>query len=132
MNLNATVGYGMAAVAYIAERHKERPVLAKEISEEYSIPVEYLLKILQQLVRASILRSKRGPQGGFSLAKPPKNVTLLEIIEAVNGPFRNRLDIVAQTGGAASSIKMEQACDKALEKAKTVLRRARLSDMIEP
>ena len=130
MNLNATVGYGMAAVAYIAERHEQGPVLAKEISEEHSIPVEYLLKILQQLVRAGILRSKRGTRGGFSLAKPPKNVTLLEIIEAVNGPFRNRLDIVEQTGGAASSIKMEQACDGALEKAKTVLRRAKLSGMI--
>jgi len=49
--------------------------LAARVSKEYGIPLEYLMKIMQQLVRANILRSKRGPRGGFSLTRNPKDIS---------------------------------------------------------
>ena len=99
MNLSRSAGYGMIGVAYIAQQGREDPVLAAEISREYKIPIHYLLKIMQQLVKAGILRSKRGPRGGFTLAKPAAEITLLEIIESVGGPITPVLDLVELTKG---------------------------------
>ena len=63
MNVSRSAGYGMMAVGYIARHDNEGPVLANAVSKEYDIPTDYLLKILQQLVRTNILRSTRGPRG---------------------------------------------------------------------
>ena len=76
----------MIAAAHVAQQEKGNPVLSAKISKQYNIPIEYLLKIMHQLVRAGILRSKRGPKGGFTLAKPASKITLLEIVEAIGGP----------------------------------------------
>ncbi|HEV57794.1 MAG TPA: transcriptional regulator [Phycisphaerales bacterium] len=130
MKISRSAGYGMVAVGYIAEREKEGAVLASRISKEYDIPMEYLLKILQQLVRAEILRSKRGPRGGFSMARGAKEINMLEIIEAVSGPIRSHMELVQQTGGASFAKKMEKVIDDATVKAEAVLSKARLSDML--
>lgn len=63
MAISRSTGYGMVAAGYVAMNDKDGPVLANAISKAYNIPLEYLLKIMQQLVRANILRSKRGPRG---------------------------------------------------------------------
>ena len=65
MNISRSAGYGMMAVGYIAQNDGDALVLASTVSKKYDIPNEYLLKILQQLVRANILRSKRGPRRFF-------------------------------------------------------------------
>ncbi|MBN1818225.1 MAG: Rrf2 family transcriptional regulator [Sedimentisphaerales bacterium] len=130
MNLSMSTGYGMIAAAHVAKNSKDGPVLASTIAKEYGIPTEYLLKIMQQLVRAQILRSKRGPRGGFTMAKPAKDITMLEIIEAVNGPLRGHLEMSEQTNKAPFSIKMEDVCYKAAEQAGKILARAKLSDML--
>ena len=64
MKISRSTGYGLLASGYIAKNEKDGIVLSQTISKEYNIPLEYLLKILQQLVRANLLRSKRGPRGG--------------------------------------------------------------------
>ena len=130
MKISRSAGYGMVAVGYIAQRQKEGAVLASRISKEYDIPMEYLLKILQQLVRANILRSKRGPRGGFSMARQPKEINMLEIIEAVSGPIRSHMELVEQTGNAPFARKMEKVVEDATVKAEAVLSKAKLSDML--
>jgi len=87
MKLTRSAGYALVAVGQIARSEPPAPVLAKEIAKQYKIPLDYLLKILQQLVRANVLRSIRGPRGGFLLARSALRITLLQIIEAVDGPF---------------------------------------------
>jgi len=87
MKLSRSIGYALAAAGYIAENGIDRPVLAKRIAEYHKIPLEYLLKILQQLVHAKVVRSIRGPQGGFLLADDPHKISLLQVIEAVEAPF---------------------------------------------
>ena len=72
MRISRSTGYALLAVGYIAKHHQEGIVLSQNIAKEYDMPLEYLLKILQQLVKSNVLRSKRGPRGGFSLAKQPK------------------------------------------------------------
>jgi Rrf2 family protein len=130
MKISRSTGYALVAVGYIAMNYKEGAVLAARISKEYGIPLEYLLKILQQLVRANVLRSKRGPRGGFFLARPAESITLLEIIEAVDGPLHSHLHLAEQTSNAPFSIKMEDVCRKATDEVKEIYEKAKLSKML--
>ncbi len=130
MNISRSAGYGMMAVGYIAQHDDKSLVLASTVSKEYNIPTEYLLKILQQLVRVNILRSKRGPRGGFSMARPSTEINILEIIEAISGPLSGHLDLVQQTKGAPFSHKMEEVCRQASAKCIQTLRNTKLSQML--
>jgi Rrf2 family protein len=64
----------------------EPRVCAVEIADATGIPVEYLRKVLQRLSRARLVRSERGRAGGFTLGKAPAKITLLQIVEAIDGP----------------------------------------------
>ena len=104
--------------------------MSSKIAEEYDIPLAYLLKIMQRMVKANILRSKRGPRGGFTLARPAKEITLLEIIEVAGGPISSQLNMAELTGNAEFSVNMEKAFMKGYEKAASILSRAKLSQMV--
>ncbi len=97
MKMSTIAHYGLIAAGYIAEQGDEGWVMASTISEKYDIPLEYLFKILQQMRRVNVLRSKKGPRGGFKLARPAKEITLLEIIEAAGGPISSQLELVKLT-----------------------------------
>jgi Rrf2 family protein len=131
MKTSRSTGYALLAVGYIAQHQEQKIILSQSIAKEYNIPLEYLLKILQQLVRANVLRSKRGPRGGFSLAKPPRRITMLEIIEAADGPMTGQLNLAEQTGGEKFSVKAEQAYKKAIAQARAVLEKAKLADLMK-
>jgi len=105
--------------------------LSQDISKKYDIPLEYLLKILQQLVRVNVLRSKRGPRGGFSLAGPAKKITMLQIIEAVDGPIINQLSLTEQAHGEKFGVRAEKVYIKAITEARNVFEKTKLSDLIE-
>lgn len=130
MRISRSAGYALIAVGYVAQNYREGAVLASKVSKEYGIPLEYLLKILQQLVRANILRSKRGPRGGFFLARPAEDITLLEIIESVDGPMINYLQLAEQTSNAPFSIRMEEVCRKATKDIREFYGKAKLSKML--
>jgi len=59
--------------------------VVKNIAEESEIPTHFLAKILQQLARKGFLRSSKGPTGGFALRRAPDDITLLEIVDAIDG-----------------------------------------------
>jgi Rrf2 family protein len=130
MKVSRSAGYGILALGYIAKHGNEPIILSQDISEHYNIPIEYLLKILQQLVRANILRSKRGPRGGYSLARPLKKISMLEIIEAVEGPLVSSLDIVGVAPKEKFAAKAESIYVKGLEQAKAVFSKTKISDIL--
>jgi Rrf2 family protein len=130
MRVSRSTGYALLAVGYIAKNQGEGVVLSQDISKRYDIPLEYLLKILQQLVRANVLRSKRGPRGGFSLAKPTNKITMLEVIEAVDGPLTGELNLSDQAGRDPYATKAEHTYNKAISQAKGVFEKTRLSSLL--
>ncbi len=130
MRISRSTGYGLVAVGYIAQHPEKDVILSQTISKEYNIPLEYLLKILQQLVKANVLRSKRGPRGGFSLAKPVKKITMIQVIEAVDGPMVSQLNLAEQTKREKFSLRIEQTYAKAIAQARTVFEKAKLSDLL--
>ena len=131
MKISRSTGYALLAVGYIAQHKDQRIILSQDISKKYDIPLEYLLKILQQLVRANVLHSKRGPRGGFSLAEPVKKITMLQIIEAVDGPIMNQLNLTEQAHGEKFGVRAEKVYIKAITEARSVFEKTKLSDLIE-
>ena len=130
MKMNTTAHYGLMAAGYMAKEGDEGWIMASIISAKYDIPMEYLLRIMQQMVKANVLVSKRGPRGGYKLARPAKEITLLEIIEAAGGPIASYLELAQVAKKAPFSVKMEGVCEKAFGKATSILSRAKLSQMI--
>jgi Rrf2 family protein len=130
MKISRSTGYALLAVGYLAQHQKEGIILSQAISKKYKIPLEYLLKILQQLVKANILRSKRGPRGGFSLARPVKKITLLQVIEAVDGPMINQLHLAEHAGSERFASRVEKVYDKAIAQSKMVFDKAKVGDLL--
>ncbi|NTW49157.1 MAG: Rrf2 family transcriptional regulator [Chlorobiales bacterium] len=79
--------YGLMAVRYIASTPNGEVATAKEISQRTGIPYELLAKTLQRLAKASIISSVQGVKGGYLLAKPPGEISLGEVAEAIEGPM---------------------------------------------
>ncbi len=77
--------YAIRCVLYLAESQSDI-VMMSDIAEEREIPRSFLAKILQQLAKAGIVKSTRGIKGGFSLAKKPADVSMLDVVEAMEGP----------------------------------------------
>jgi|SRR5690242_1354293 len=77
--------YAIRAFVYLAQVPDGRYAMVKQIAAEEEIPAHFLAKILQQLARKGMLRSSKGPTGGFSLRVPPGEVRLLDIVEALDG-----------------------------------------------
>ena len=89
MRLTRASSYAIHAVAYMAQhKHHEKPVASHTIAEDRGIPERFLLKVLKPLVSSGVLKSIKGPNGGYRLARKSEDVTLLNIVEAVDGPIK--------------------------------------------
>jgi Rrf2 family iron-sulfur cluster assembly transcriptional regulator len=82
MRLSTKSRYGLRALFDIAYNCGDKPSQIQDISRRQQISPRYLEQIFQNLKRAGILKSKRGPQGGYCLAKKPDEITVLEILNA--------------------------------------------------
>ena len=129
MKINRSTGYALLAVGYLAQHPDQKIILSKTISKHYNVPLEYLVKIMNQLVRVNVLRSKRGPRGGFSLAVSANKITMLQVIEAVDGPMIRQLGLSEKTKGKFS-VKAERVYAKAFNQAKAVFQKTKISDLL--
>ena len=77
--------YGLMAIHYIATQ--KHAVSAKRIAEQYAIPPELMAKILQRLAKEGLIESQNGPKGGYTLSRRPAEITVGEVIRALEGPI---------------------------------------------
>jgi Rrf2 family protein len=75
----------------LAYNGRETPVQVRVVGERQQIPTRYLEQIFQRLRRARLVDGKRGPGGGYTLARPPREITLRDVVEAVEGPLARSL-----------------------------------------
>ncbi len=101
MRFSLQVQYAICGVFDLAYNGHGDPVRIREISERQGIPARYLEQIFQRLRRAQIVASKRGPGGGYTLARPAAEITLREVLEAVEGPLSSALATPAAPGSAS-------------------------------
>ncbi len=85
-NISAKGVYGISAVLELVLRHNDGVVQIRDIAENQKIPQHYLEQILIVLKRGGIVRSMRGVQGGYLLARHPQEIRLLEVMELLEGP----------------------------------------------
>lgn len=88
MRLSTKSRYGLRALFDIAYHAGQKPVQIQDIARRQDISPRYLEQIFQSLKRAGILKSKRGPQGGYLIAKPLKEVTVRDIVKATEGDLK--------------------------------------------
>jgi len=85
MHLNEGIEWAVHSCSILCSLPKDAALSARHLAELFDLPAPYLAKTLQQLSAAGLLRTKRGRAGGYMLAKPPEKVTLLSIVEALEG-----------------------------------------------
>ena len=88
MRVSAKADYAARAAAELSTSDGT-PIKADRIAEAQSIPVKFLETILLELKHAGIVRSQRGPEGGYTLARPAEEISLADVIRAVDGPLAN-------------------------------------------
>lgn len=77
--------YGLQGVLYLAAHPGEKVISSEEISKKLGIPKEFISKILQSLTESGIVESKKGKNGGFTLAKAPSKIRLIDVVAAIDG-----------------------------------------------
>jgi len=87
MQIPRRVDYGLRAVIYLSNQDPGRCCSAAEIAKEQGVPRKFLEKIIQDLIRSGLVRSKRGPSGGYSLGRSPEAISFQDVIEALEGPI---------------------------------------------
>ncbi len=87
MQITRQADYAVRAVLYLAKLENNKRAATSQIAKEQQIPPSFLAKIVSQLSVAGLLQTSRGARGGVALAKPPAEISLLEVVEAIDGPI---------------------------------------------
>lgn len=88
MKITRQADYAARAVLHLAQAGNNERVSTSHVANAQNIPLSFLAKIISQLLKAGILQTSRGAHGGIRLAREPKNISLLEVIEAIDGPIQ--------------------------------------------
>lgn len=129
MKLTRASSYALHAVAYMAGQRKNQPVASHVIARARAIPERFLLKVLKPLVTASVLHSVKGPNGGYCLARPAGQISLLEVVEAVDGPIRGIAPLSLHDGEALLDKKLERICIQSADVLRQQLEKIHISDL---
>ena len=89
MKVSAKADYAVRAAAELAATDSATPLKAERISDAQDIPIKFLETILLELKHAGIVRSQRGPDGGYTLARAAGDISIADVIRAVDGPLAN-------------------------------------------
>jgi Rrf2 family protein len=86
LRLSKKTDYALMAMKHLATHRDRGSSSAREIAEHYDIPIELLAKVLQRLVRGGLLVSQQGTRGGYQLARIPGQISVADVIQAIDGP----------------------------------------------
>jgi Rrf2 family protein len=87
MQIPRRVDYGLRAVIYLGDQQQGKCSSITEIAKHQGVPKKFLEKIIQDLVRGGLIQSKRGPAGGYKLARSAEAISFCDVIEAIEGPI---------------------------------------------
>lgn len=88
MQITRQADYAVRAMIYLTQLGNERRASTSQIAQEKHIPPSFLAKIVSQLSVAGLLQTSRGARGGVSLARAPEAISLLDVVEAIDGPIQ--------------------------------------------
>jgi Rrf2 family protein len=120
--------YAVTALVHLTRQGGSQLVASHVIAEAEGIPEAFLRTVLERLASTRLLYSLKGPTGGFRLARPAGRITLLEVVEAVEGPIRGSLDFEG-TDAKRLEGKLQAVCDRAAEEVRQQYRRVTVADL---
>jgi Rrf2 family protein len=125
-----SIEYAIHGLVYLARAPEDRAVLLGDIAATIKVPKEYMRKIFQQLTRKHLVVARRGAKGGYRLARPPAELTLKDVVEAVEGdlPIYSCLRLHRHCE-LALSCPIKKTFDEAREKMAEVLRATSIRDL---
>jgi|SRR3972149_300470 len=129
MKLSRTVAYAIQATLQLAQTNHLGPVPCSRLAAEGKMPERFLLQILRNLVAHGILCSTRGVEGGYTLDREPEEISLLEIIEAIEGPLCPMIP-AAHGLPAGSEAKLQCALSDITETARKELDAIKLAHLL--
>lgn len=131
MRVTAKVDYALRAMAQLAAAPSGGPVAATRLAEQQAIPLKFLHGVLADLKRARLVRSIRGPEGGYELGRPADEITVADVFRAVDGPLvtvrDGVLDEIEYTGPAETLRDVWMAARASL---RYVFERVTLADLV--
>ena len=127
MKISRTVSYAVQAALHLAETPSDVPVPCSRIASEGHMPERFLLQILRNLVTHGILHSTRGVDGGYMLERSPDEISLLEVIEAIDGPL-----VTTIPASESSAERLRRALQRVTELTREQLGAVRLSQLMMP
>lgn len=98
INISEAANLAIHALTYLANNPEQQPVATGIVAQYMGASENHLSKVFQRLTKAGLVKSVRGPHGGFSLAWKPEEITLLEIYEAIDGPLTKTICVLGNTG----------------------------------
>src|SRR6478736_2210497 len=132
LKLTKKADYGLMAMKHLAEHAHKGSCSAKDVADAYGIPQEALAKILQRLVKAGLLHSQHGTNGGYTLARDARTITAFEVIRAIDGPlFITSCVTVRGECDQSDRCSIREPLRKVNESIEAVLKRIKISHMRE-
>ena len=129
MRLTTRTRYAIRALYDLAFHRLGQAAGAKEIAERQKVPLRFLEQILQDLRRAGIVEARRGPRGGYALARQPAQISLAEVLHAVRGPLEEMFGFDAPANGNGEDVPAAVWTDVRTQLV-DVLERATLQDFV--
>ncbi len=129
MKLSQSVTYAIHAILRLAENQSGSPISCGRLAEQGRMPERFLLQILRDLAKQGILQSTRGGGGGFTLGRPAQEISLLEVIEAVDGPLCANLPLKGSFPEAVGD-RLQQALGRIAELTRGQLQAVKLADLV--
>lgn len=88
LQISRKIEYGLRAMIFLASQPEERVIPFREIARRMDVPEDFMAKIMKTLVAKKMVRSTRGAHGGYTLARSSRDISMLDVIEAVEGPVK--------------------------------------------
>jgi Rrf2 family protein len=130
MKLTRASSYAIHALAFMGTQKNNHPIASHHIAQARGIPERFLLKVLKPLVSARVLQSIKGPNGGYRLAKIPNEISLLEVLEAVDGPIRGQASFARDETDNGLNKRLDQICNQAAEQIRKQFSKVRISELV--
>jgi Rrf2 family protein len=129
MKLTRASSYALHAMTYMASQKQNQPIASHLIAQARGIPERFLLKVLKPLVSSRVLHSIKGPNGGYRLARSASDISLLDVVEAVDGPIRGQAPLAQNSNESNLDRKLEKICVQTAGMLRDHLEKIHISDL---
>lgn len=129
MKLTRAASYAVHALVFMAAQKNTKPLASHHIAQARGIPERFLLKVLKPLVSVRILLSIKGPNGGYRLARSASEISLLDVLEAVDGPIRGQASFTRDDTDGNLNQRLDTICSNAADQIRKQLAKIKISEL---